>query len=284
MYKDSKWAAEIISAQDEEGKWGWFHTLSQFYPSSITTEQALRRLYNLGFRKEDECVKKALCYMDRCLKGEIQIPDRREKIHDWDIFTSLMLSTWIRIFTEDNEKANDTAKVWGGIITYTFCGGTYSFEKYKEAYISTWKKEPKGGRLIDFCHFYIVSILAGALDIKTQNAFIDYVINKEEGIYYIYSGKIKEPPQVFQSKKASRYLTAAELLARYKNSGAKLQFITKWLMQNRQSNGKWDMGSFAADKIYFPLSDNWRKKENRENDCTARITSLIEKLSRREIL
>ncbi len=278
MYKDSKWAKEIVSMQESDGKWGWFHTLSRSCSSPLTTEQALRRLSLLGFTKEDACIQKALCYLDSCLMGEKQIPDRREKLHDWDIFVSLMLSTWIRIFTKDNEKANETAKVWAGIITHTFSQGCYDYEKYKQAYVNVWKKAPKGGRLVDFCHFYIVSVLTDCLDEKTQELFLDYIINKQEGIYYIYGGKIAQPPQ-FQSRQASYYLAAAELLSNYINSGRQLDFIARWLMQNQNISGKWDMGATVYDKVYFPLAISWRKKGDREKDCTARISKLLEKLS-----
>ncbi len=48
MHKNVKWAKEIISLQDGEGKWGIFHSLSQPAAKNITTEQAVRRLERLG--------------------------------------------------------------------------------------------------------------------------------------------------------------------------------------------------------------------------------------------
>ena len=91
MHKDGKWAKAILALQEEDGKWGYFHSLSRFYASPITTEQALRRLKRLGFTEEDACIQKALSYMNDCLTGKKQIPDRAEKVHDWSIFTSLIL-------------------------------------------------------------------------------------------------------------------------------------------------------------------------------------------------
>ena len=52
MHKESKWAKNIIAMQESDGKWGCFHSLSQFYHSPITTEQALRRLERLGYTIE----------------------------------------------------------------------------------------------------------------------------------------------------------------------------------------------------------------------------------------
>jgi len=38
------------------------------------------------------------------------------------------------------------------------------------------------------------------------------------------------------------------------------------------------MGKAVNDKLYFPLSDDWRKSETRESDCTERIQKLLTKL------
>ena len=69
MHKDTRWAQQIISLQDEEGKWGYFHTLFTDSKSPITTEKALKRLEILGYTIEDNCIKKAVSYMDDCLTG-----------------------------------------------------------------------------------------------------------------------------------------------------------------------------------------------------------------------
>ena len=42
------------------------------------------------------------------------------------------------------------------------------------------------------------------------------------------------------------------------------------------------MGKSVNDKVYFPLSDDWRKSETREADCTERVTNLIRELSLRK--
>ena len=58
-------------------------------------------------------------------------------------------------------------------------------------------------------------------------------------------------------------------------------YVVKWLEQNGNANGKWDMGSVVNDKVYFPLSDNWRKAEIREADCTERISRILNKLNKK---
>ena len=86
-------------------------------------------------------------------------------------------------------------------------------------------------------------------------------------------------PEVFTSKNASWYLSAMELLAAYHSARSKLGFVVKWLLDNRDADGMWDMGAAVKDGIHFPLSDSWHKPEDRRRDCTARITKLIERLA-----
>lgn len=279
MHKNGKWAKRIMALQESDGKWGCFHTLSQFYGAPITTEQALRRLERLGYTIEDECIQKAVNYMTECLTGKKRIPDPREKIHDWDIFTSLMLSTWIRRFTSNNPYANQVANQWTAIITSAFSGGTYDHQKYTSAYREILGLKPNGGKLIDFVNFYPISLLRDCLDPQTERAVVDYVIHKNDGIYYIYEDCISILPQSFQSKRASRYLAAIELLSAYPHSREYLHFVANWLNNHRNEDGKWDMGKSVNDKLYFPLSDDWRKHKTRESDCTERIGQLLMTLS-----
>ncbi len=279
MHKQGKWAKAIIALQEEDGKWGYFHSLSQFYASPITTEQALRRLERLGFTEEDECIQRALIYMNDCLTGKKQIPDRAEKVHDWGIFTSLILSTQIRRFTNRNEAANAIAEKWAKIITEAFKNGVYDHNAYVASYHEILGMKPGGGRLIDFMNFYPVSLVAGCLDGHTEKALVKYALSKEDGIYYIYDKPLNVLPESFQSKQAVRYLSAIELLSKFKSAVSDLDFVHSWLTQNQSSDGAWDMGTAANDKIHFPFCDDWRKKETRVKDCTEYVEALIKALT-----
>lgn len=278
MHKCTKWAHKIISLQDNEGKWGWFHSLGQHSNSPMTTEQALRRLQYLGFTAADDCIQKAISYMNDCLTGKKEIPDRKEKVQDWPVFSSLILATWIRRFVKDNAAANHVAQQWAEIITSAFGKNQFDYQEYVDTYSKVFRTPPKGARMIGFTNFYPISLVAGLLSEKTENAFIEYILNNESGIYYVYENKISAIPKAFQSKNTSRYLAAIELLLEYESSRDKLRFVAEWLKENQNSNGKWDMSSAVNDKVYFPLSNDWRKAETRENDCTERITKILNKL------
>lgn len=282
-HKNSKWAHDILSKQKEDGSWGFYHSLGQAERKKhqVTTEQALRRLQILGYTYEDVPIRKAVDYLHACLKGKRQIPDRREKVLNWDDFTELMFSTWIRRFTLEDNLANKTAAKWAEILGEAFANGTYSHQKYTDAYTRLMGLIPRGGRLIGFVSFYPVSLLANILKPRTELMMFDYLLKHETGIYYLYDSCLSSPPEVFKSKEASRYLGAIELLSEYNNPACKerLGFVVDWLNRNREPEGLWDLGLTVKDGIYLPLSDSWRSSETRKMDCTARIQKLINRIS-----
>ncbi|GHV06052.1 hypothetical protein FACS1894217_04000 [Clostridia bacterium] len=275
----SKWVKQIVDLQLEDGSWGHFHTLSQ--PTKerpMTTEQALRRLRILGLTKDDEPIVRALAYMEHNL-NQPHPTVFHEKKHDSKTYGDLMLATWIRLFDRDNNAALVVANKWASIITRAFQSGAYSGASYVAAYESEFVKlNPKAGCMADFVVFYQLALLPGLLSSEVESLMLDYVLAHQRGIYYIYESALDTLPEQFSSRKASRYLSAIELLSEYSLAPEKLGFVAAWLKNQQDQNGQWDMGSAVKDGIYFPLSDSWRKVDDRKRDCTIRVMKLLQKL------
>ncbi len=63
------WAARVLERRNPDGMWGNFHALSEPKKNGqITTEQALRRLWILGYGRGDDVVKALLEKMCWCLE------------------------------------------------------------------------------------------------------------------------------------------------------------------------------------------------------------------------
>ena len=279
MFKQSKWAEIIIENQNEDGSWGIFHTLSEPTKKKITTEQALRRLDILGYTIEDECISKAVTYMRNCLMGEQIIPDVREKTHDWNIFTELMLSTWIRKFTDEDHIANQVAKKWAKIITCAFQDGSYSHGDYLEAYGNTFSQKANGDRLVDFVNFYQVSLTADMYTPQIEKLVFNHIMNHRGGIYYVgYRKTLLELPDEFSSKQTSKFIASIEMMTSYKNSHNRLKYVVDWINSNKEEDNSWDLGKSSKDFIYLPLADSWRIKNSRIEDSTYIVNKLLEKI------
>lgn len=280
-YKDGKWAKKILELQNNDGSWGFFHSLSiSNFKQSMTTEQALRRLEILGFTINDIPVQKAVEYMNNCLLGNEKIPDYYEKGSDWKSYIDLMLSTWIKRFVPDNNNVNKISDKWAEIVNNSFDEGKFNQQNYETMYNRVLLPE-KGKRIWGFMNFYGISILTNRLNRRIEEAFFDYVINYPYGIgYFGHNNPINVLPNVFQSKRTSEYIRMIDLLVNYKNKKCKekLDFIKKWLDKNKIDNVEWDLGRDSKDNILFPLSDSWRKDEDRVKDCTFVISNIIKKL------
>lgn len=273
-------AQRLLAMQKENGAWGHFHSLSGGSGAPVTTEQALRRLERLGFTENDPPIRAALHYMHNCLAGSESLPDRREKTHDWDLFTRTILSAWISRFTQSDALANDMAQKWGQTVSAAYESGRYDHRAYVAAYTKNLGAKPFGARLLDFTAFYQISLVSTALDTCVERAFFSDVLNRPSGIYYVYGGVLTNPPSDFHSKEASRYLAAVELMLAYKSAfcRALLAPAAQWLKSYRGANGLWDMGAGAKDGVYFPLSDSWQKAEDRKTDCSERIERILHQL------
>jgi len=280
MKYDGIHAARIIEKQNPDGAWGQFHSLSASNrrDKQVTTEMALRRLQNLGFAMEDACIRRAVDYMDTCLRGQISIPDPREKLHDWDAFTDMMLAAWIRRFTPDNPRANAVADLWTRVIGAAFAGETCDQAAYADAFTQALGHKPRGGRFVDFVSLYQVSITTAMFDEVTDARFVRHVLHHPQGIYYVYDRPLCVLPEVFASKQTTRWLAAIDLLAEHPTAKAQLGFAADWLLQNRNPDGTWDLSPAAKDDITLPLSDSWRKAEARIADCTAYIERVLAKI------
>ena len=275
-HRESKWAKRILALQQPDGMWGQFHSLSR--GAIITTEQALRRLQILGYTMEDACIQRAVEAMETCLLGKRELPDRREKTHNWDLFTDMILACWIRRFTSACPAANRIAEKWAQVVSAAVQSGEYMHADYCSAYQAVFGEKPRGDRLEDFVNFYPVSLVAEGLTPEAEAPVFDHILHHETGIYYVYDDSLLHPPEPFESRKASRYLSAVELLSLYRGQKAKLRFVADWLYENRNERGGWDMGAAVKDGVYFPISDDWRKKGAREADCTERILHLLSTL------
>ena len=165
-----------------------------------------------------------------------ELPEGKEKMSNFETFVDLIVVARIRRFTDRSESANEIADKWA-------------------------KLSPKHS--------------AVALTLKqTESLMLDYILKHECGIYYVYESRLDDVPGEFQSKKASRYLAAIELLTQYKSGKEKLSFAYDWLKANQQVDGIWDMGAAAKEGVYFPLSNRW-DKATRITDSTHRISKLF---------
>lgn len=271
---------KIVSLQHIDGSWGVFHSLGFPTPQNpLSTEKALRRLRELGLTKNDEPIKKALAYIRAVLNNTRSLPDRREKVINWDFFEEMMLAAWLKIFLPQDAQAAKTAAFWGELITLSCTSGRFSEQDYFAEYRRRVPKLNPNERPISVCQFYMAHLLGGGvLDSETEKIFLAYVINNSGGIYYVYDRTLSVLPQSFESPAASRYLAALDCLSGYRRAGGLLAHTTDWIYRNKGEKG-WDFGKEARDGVYLPLSGSWRNENDRIADCTLRVKRILDRIT-----
>ncbi|HHU23950.1 MAG: hypothetical protein PHG08_08870 [Bacilli bacterium] len=259
---------ELAKIQNPDGGFGRFHSMSTNSP--ITTEKALRRFWFLNLNKDYPILSKCLEYVRKCLYKEIVIPDRREKVINWDVFEELMFSSWLNLFKVEDEKVSSIQLQWKSVIENSIIDNQFDYTEYKKQYRLLFGN--KGLREISPSNFYMVCLLKNMLTPSAKNAYFQYLM--EKGIYYIYDKNLYELPKAFDSKSTISHLIAIKLVADYAEEN-ELDFVKDWLYGNRNSNGQWEMPSLKPDGVVFPVSDNWRKGENKKSDINRFIKDVI---------
>lgn len=280
-HRCGKWASAILSAQQQDGTWGaCFHSMAQPSKAPLTTEQALRRLHALGFTRDDEAVRRCMDTMAACLRGERKIDTYWEKGIDWAMYEPLMLAAWIRRFDHDQPDALAYARRWARVMEAAFATGEYDDAAFLSAYEDVFHRKERHPVPIRLTPLYHAMLLPGVLSYETEQAFVQHLLTRPDGMYYICPNPLIQPPLIFASKETSHWLAALELLAEYPAAREQLHFAAAYLYMNAVSDRQWDLGPKANDKVYFPLSDSWRTEALRKADCTERILSLLNKIDK----
>lgn len=275
-YRQGKWARAILAQQRPDGTWpGIFHSMARPGKAPLCTEQALRRLHILGFRAADEPIRRSLCTMAACLRGERKIDTYWERGLDWAMFEPLMLAAWIRRFDPEQPDALAYGRRWARVIEQAFSHGSYDDATYLTAYEDEFRRRAHHPRPLAFSPFYHAMLLPGLLQPDTESALVQHLLNRPDGMYYVYPHALLNPPAGFASRETASWLEAVALLAAYPHALEQLTFASVWLQLSCRPDGTWDLGPDANDRVHFPLADSWRSEAVRRADCTAHIRTLL---------
>lgn len=279
-HRQGRWARELLAQQLPDGAWpNWcFHSMAAPGKAPLATEQALRRMAALGFTIADEPVRRIVNTMSACLRGERKIDTYWESGIDWAMFEPTMLAAWIRRFDPAQADALAYARRWARAIEAAFADGDFAISAYHAAYEDEFRRRDRHPQPLGLMPFYHAMLLPGVLSPETERTLVRHILDRPDGMYYVYPRKLRHPPAVFASRETALWLEALELLAAFPAARAELAFAAAWLHMSADPDGAWDLGSKAADKVHFPLSDSWRSAAVRQADCTERILSFLSRL------
>ena len=277
----SKWFVLLQDSQLADGTWGRFHTqdtrLKQPFP---TTETAIAVALDSGADQHSPILQKTLGTIVDYVDDKIIWPDPREK-HDnplaWDVWVRHFSAAVLALIDRRHPRLDEFWNIWAEVLSASFHSGNYDRQREIEVLNLLLKcrmKEP-----VPFHKKYPLMILSATdnrLPGNLERLLLDFVIHSPTGVYYIYEKNISVLPPIL-SKNFWNWFQAHKLLSRFHLWRELSEKAINWIWAQRTEDGFWDLGNKIGRKPYtsFPLSESWRRAENRRIDCSVEMLALL---------
>lgn len=267
----SGWVKELEKEQKIDGSWGRFHSQDTKIKARFkTTEGAIKRGLALGLDAEDDIFKRVIKYMNDVLEGKRNWSDWDEKNERWPLIVRLVTAGTLAMVDPKNIAIDSEWEFWFKVVQHSFASGVYSFNGETQAYRKLCKISSVP---ISFLITkYVLNILSARIEKLPKDLdekIVRWIWQKDE-IRYIGTS-LNKP----KDRHLNHWFYALETLSRFKSWKEYTEKAINWILLQRNLNGLWNFGSSVAKSEYFPLSESWRKKENREIDYSIRILVLL---------
>jgi hypothetical protein len=272
----NRWILELKNEQKEDGSWGRFHSAMKTGGRIGTTEAAVERGLALGLEDSDPIFRATTNYLLQLLEGTIDFPDPPEKNDRWTTGRQLFTAATLARICPNLPILDKIWELWATIARHTFASGKYDPEAEIRAHQNLTDASVKDSYLV-LNNRYQLALLGSRADKlpKTlESALVDWVWHKENGVGYL-AIPLSNPPIRFTLGMLDRLFTSLELLSYFPSWRKFAGNIINWLWTKRNNEGFWDFGPRASMSVYFPLSENWRKKKCRQHDWSTRVLVLL---------
>lgn len=268
-------ALSLENEQNSDGGWGRFHSRQTNVLTKIpTTEFAVRRAISLGIDENDPILARAVTYLRR-LVFENAIPDPEEKNPRWPIGVQLFLGATAGLACRDATWIDQTRSLWGKILTRTFRSGHYNAEHERKAHIELLGIDVTNSYLA-YPNRYQFELLGtgNSLEPDIGQRMIEDLITHNRKIGYLDHSL--NPPEAVTSSSVDKWLRSWEVVSRLNVRSPHISNVRDWITSQRCDYG-WDFGALRKNEV-FPLSSDWRIKQRRTDDWTARVLLLLARL------
>lgn len=271
----SHWIKDLEAEQKNNGSWGPFHSRTTKKSRFYTTEYAVSCGIAYGLIKNDHIFKKAVEYMSSVLQGNQSWEDTPEKNERWPIGVEMITASTLSQIDPYNKILDPIWEKWVIIAEKTFSSGKYNPDDEECAH-----KEIHGLhcdlQYLRLNNKYALQLLTSrTLPEKLQNALIKWVWHLDTGIKYLeiplykYIINVKKKPSY--KKYIGRWLSSLELLSNCYTWKLHAKESIDWLLT--QKNDLWDFENVDT----WRLSENWRRRKNRQIDHSTRVLLLLAK-------
>jgi hypothetical protein len=289
----SRWVQELEREQWRDGSWGRFHTEDTKAKQKIaTTEDGVSRAIALGLDTSHPVLQKAVKYITCILDGTLEWRDWREVSWGqswWDSSVQLLSAATLAQIQPNLEILDAVWDLWYRIVHRAFPSGQYSRGREIQAHLElrgikdiseyARKSIERRGALSGFSKYHVALLgsQADRLPHQLEKAYLTKIWN--QGIGYLGVPPAMSPVDLLKKTplQFEAWLSSIELLTPFRSWRTHAKKPVDWLWEQRSQEGGWDFGPRSTRSTYFPLSESWRKKRNREFDWTTRVLVLLRK-------
>lgn len=274
---------ELYETQEENGTWGRFHTQdSAIKKRFVTSECAIERALALGLDLESPLLRRTVGFLTAHIAGQAAWSDPPEK-HDnpqlFPYFTRLVSAANLALIDTRHPMLDEPRGIVVEMLKIAFRSGAYRAEDEITARteVTGIVSKTSGSFLLCKYGLLLLSSTGRALPQELEDCLLDYVFHRPNGVYYMYDHNLSNYLPI-DSPKFAGWLATHDLLSRFPGWKRHGEQVIEWIWSQRNADGFWDFGSRAYKGYYFPLSTDWRRKEDRVIDCTVRVLALLNRL------
>lgn len=293
-FLESEQYLELEGARESYGMWGQYHTEKTKVKRVFkTTEVAMNRCQSLGLDLEDQIIKTLLKSIIKMLIGELEFPDSKEVTNAWmNTGYRWSLAGGIARLDRYNPILDKPWSNMAELVTGSFKTGDFKQQNHDETFMKLalgelTNAQKKRLSTIQFIGTGIWPLVVGATNNKLpydiEKAYIDWLINKPEGIYGRSPYPYKSMPDI-SSSEFMGYMRVHSLLSSFKawKEGYKEDVLNSMRVA-AGDDGLWYPGrgtkSLYGLKGYamHQLADNWRQPKAAKIDFSIFILDFIKK-------
>ena len=173
---------------------------------------------------------------------------------------------------------DETLRLWTTIVTRTFTSGQYDPQAEILAHRELTGSSVENSYLV-LNNRYTIAFLGSKptlLPKSVEKAFADWIWQGKKGIGYL-EASLSHLPESLLTRRFDLWFTSLELISDFPSWRNFAEDVVDWLWAQKDKKGLWNCGRETKASHCFPLSESWRKKQNRKHDCSTRVLSLLRK-------
>lgn len=185
--KESKWYRQLEDGMLEDGSYGRFHTMDTKDKTKRvfkTTEEAIRRMKDMGLPTYDKLIEKVCNIMSKYISGEENWSDTLENHYGFEIALNSMVGANMALLCNSSEVAQRYKKLCAFYLEKSYHDSDLFM-------IDVWneKNHDNYDFLLKPWTIHILWLLYNNPYVSelTLHKFMTYLWNREEGIYYLYN-------------------------------------------------------------------------------------------------